>query len=120
MTRTKALIDAGYRIDDTTAELIDRGFIGNGCGAKFIDKIIIWLILWWYGARVVVACEVHDAGYSVSRALKSAEHKLRVDANFNYNIRNELQDKSNRVADAIARRFHSAVVIAGNRSYWKD
>ncbi len=118
MTHSEALIKKGYHITPQAAEMLDRGFVGNGCGAGVFDRILIILILRWYKAKVDVACEIHDAAYSASRSVKSEANKILADAYFDLNIRNELRHKPSDAVDKIATRFHAAVTLKGKTAYW--
>lgn len=111
----------GFLVGEIEKEMLERGFVGNGCGSGVISFLVALILMYIFRIRLSVACRYHDAGYSVSRSKKSAEHKKRVDFYFWKNMELELTEQGvkPKTATWVSRRFYAAVLLKGDKAYWK-
>lgn len=120
--RIQTWLTRDFRIGDLEKDMLERGFIGNGCGCDGFSHLITLVVMYIFRIRLKVSCWIHDAGYSVSRSEKSDDHKNRVDTDFQHNMIVEMTEQGvkAKLAKWIAVRFHAAVLIKGGSAYWKE
>jgi len=102
--------------------LVSKGFVGNGCGSGWASKIACYALEQFFDTNLSEAWLYHDAEYSLSRSIKSAERRELADADLHDNINTlmgiEPEDGSNPFRARLGKIVHAALVLKGDRAYW--
>lgn len=117
--KSKELREQGYIVSEVAADLIDRGFQGNGCGSGMSSFFIAHLVMLLFTVDFSTPCLIHDADFSESRSTKTNNKKIDANANLEKNCLVAAGRSASKRQHRAAMYFHGAVVFFSNRAYWK-
>jgi thiamine pyrophosphokinase len=100
-------------------ELLEQGFMGNGCGSKRFDRILATIGQWLVGVDFSPACQLHDAEMNILRGLKTEPHRLVSDSNFEYNCIMCMEGQYTTNKFRLAQWFHAIIVLHTFDIYWQ-
>lgn len=120
MTVSKTLQEQGYEVSPLGCLVLDHGYIGNGCGAGFVSKIIAKFAQFIYGVEYKTACMIHDAEWSIPETLKNKHHRINSDANFELNLILDTGPGLTVAKLQLAAWFHAAVTINSPIAYYRS
>jgi len=110
-------------ISEHANELIEKGFLGNGCGSGLISKSLCWMAQKFIGVNLVKVWLYHDAEYSISKEHKSTLHKIEADSYAHHNINVlagiEPLQASFTFKGRFAKVIHAMLIMHGSSSYWR-